>query len=123
MPAWPASPIGHPSCGRLLLGLGSSGPEVSEGLHGVSFAKQLQRTREYVAVLRLALSRQKIEYHGETLELPLPDGPGKALKLTIRPVQETIPIFLAVLGPKNVPLAGEIAGGWLPLFFSPEHTS
>jgi alkanesulfonate monooxygenase SsuD/methylene tetrahydromethanopterin reductase-like flavin-dependent oxidoreductase (luciferase family) len=56
------------------------------------------------------------------MDLPLPDGPGKALKLTIRPVQEEIPIFLAVLGPKNVELAGEIADGWLPVFFSPEHT-
>src|SRR5437879_11499197 len=70
----------------------------------------------------MALARQKLEYHGETLELPLPDGPGKALKLTIRPVQEQIPIFLAVLGPKNVALAGEIADEWLPVFFSPEHT-
>jgi alkanesulfonate monooxygenase SsuD/methylene tetrahydromethanopterin reductase-like flavin-dependent oxidoreductase (luciferase family) len=64
-----------------------------------------------------------VEYSGETLQLPLPDGPGKALKLTIRPVQENIPIYLAVLGPKNVALAGEIADGWLPVFFSPEHVS
>jgi F420-dependent oxidoreductase-like protein len=107
----------------LLLGLGSSGPQVSEGWHGVRFAKQLQRTREYVAVVRMALAHQKVEFHGETLELPLPDGPGKVLKLTIRPVQERIPIYLAVLGPKNVALAGEIADGWLPVFFSPEHTA
>jgi F420-dependent oxidoreductase-like protein len=122
MTAMTAATIDNLSGGRMLLGLGTSGPQVSEGFHGVRFAKQLQRTREYVAVLRLALSRQRIEYHGETLELPLPDGPGKALKLTIRPVQEQIPIFLAVLGPKNVALAGEIADGWLPVFFSPEHT-
>jgi F420-dependent oxidoreductase-like protein len=89
----------------------------------VRFAKQLQRTREYVAVVRMALAHQKVEFHGETIELPLPDGPGKVLKLTIRPVQERIPIFLAVLGPKNVALAGEIADGWLPVFFSPEHTA
>src|SRR5438309_1587362 len=69
------------------------------------------------------LPHKKVEYHGETLELPLPDGPGKVLKLTIRPVQESIPIYLAVLGPKNVALAGEIADGWLPVFFSPEHVS
>ncbi len=87
------------------------------------FAKQLQRTREYVAVVRMALAHQKVEFHGETLELPLPDGPGKVLKLTIRPVQDHIPIYLAVLGPKNVALAGEIADGWLPVFFSPEHTA
>jgi F420-dependent oxidoreductase-like protein len=122
MTAMTAATIDNLSGGRMLLGLGTSGPQVSEGFHGVRFARQLQRTREYVAVLRLALARQKIEYHGETLELPLPDGPGKALKLTIRPVQEQIPIFLAVLGPKNVALAGEIADGWLPVFFSPEHT-
>jgi len=121
MTAMTAATIDGLSGGRFILGLGTSGPQVSEGFHGVRFAKQLQRTREYVAVLRLALSRQKIEVHGETIELPLPDGPGKALKLTIRPVQESIPIFLAVLGPKNVALAGEIADGWLPLFFSPEH--
>ena len=122
MTAMTAATIDNLSGGRMLLGLGTSGPQVSEGFHGVRFARQLQRTREYVAVLRLALSRQKIEFHGETLELPLPEGPGKALKLTIRPVQDKIPIFLAVLGPKNVALAGEIADGWLPVFFSPEHT-
>src|SRR5439155_7149184 len=74
------------------------------------------------AVVRMALDRQKVESHGEALELPLPDGPGKALKLTIRPGQEQIPTFLGVLGPKNVALAGEIGDGWLPVFFSPEHT-
>ncbi len=123
MTAMTAATIDNLSGGRMMLGLGTSGPQVSEGFHGVRFAKQLQRTREYVAVVRMALARQKIEYHGETLELPLPDGPGKALKLTIRPVQEQIPIFLAVLGPKNVALAAEIADGWLPVFFSPDHTN
>jgi F420-dependent oxidoreductase-like protein len=122
MTAMTAATIDNLSGGRMLLGLGTSGPQVSEGFHGVRFAKQLQRTREYVAVVRKALAREKIEFHGETIDLPLPDGPGKALKLTIRPVQESIPIFLAVLGPKNVALAGEIADGWLPVFFSPEHT-
>jgi F420-dependent oxidoreductase-like protein len=123
MTAMTAATIDNLSGGRMLLGLGSSGPQVSEGFHGVRFGKQLQRTREYVAVVRMALARQRIEFHGETLELPLPNGPGKALKLTIRPVQEKIPIFLAVLGPKNVALAGEIADGWLPVFFSPQHTA
>jgi F420-dependent oxidoreductase-like protein len=122
MTAMTAATIDNLSGGRMLLGLGTSGPQVSEGFHGVRFGKQLQRTREYIAVVRLALERKRIEFHGETLELPLPDGPGKALKLTIKPVQENIPIFLAVLGPKNVALAGEIADGWLPVFFSPEHT-
>jgi alkanesulfonate monooxygenase SsuD/methylene tetrahydromethanopterin reductase-like flavin-dependent oxidoreductase (luciferase family) len=107
----------------MLLGLGTSGPQVSEGWHGVRFAKQLQRTRDYVAVVRMALAHQKVEFHGETLELPMPNGPGKALKLTIRPVQERIPIYLAALGPKNVALAAEIADGWMPVLFSPEHTA
>lgn len=123
MTAMTAATIDNISGGRMILGLGTSGPQVSEGFHGVRFAKQLQRTREYVAVVRMALAHEKIEYQGETLELPLPDGPGKALKLTIRPVQKNIPIYLAALGPKNVALAGEIADGWLPVFFSPEHTA
>ena len=123
MTAMTAATIDNLSGGRMLLGLGTSGPQVSEGWHGVRFARQLQRTREYVAVVRMALAHQKVEFHGETMDLPLPDGPGKALKLTVRPVQDRIPIYLAVLGPKNVALAGEIADGWLPVFFSPEHTA
>src|SRR6202012_806382 len=83
----------------------------------------LQRTRDYVAVVRMALARERVEFHGETLELPLPDGPGKALKLTISPVQERIPIYLAAIGPKNTELAGEIADGWIPTLFSPEHVA
>ena len=121
MTAMTAATIDQLSGGRMILGLGTSGPQVSEGWHGVRFAKQLQRTREYVAVVRMALAHQRVEFHGESLDLPLPDGPGKALKLMIRPAQDRIPIFLAVLGPKNVALAGEIADGWLPVFFSPEH--
>src|SRR5580765_3563881 len=123
MTAMTAATIDQLSGGRFILGLGSSGPQVSEGWHGVRFGKQLQRTREYVAVVRMALAHQKVEFHGETIELPLPDGPGKVLKLTIKPAQARIPIYLAVLGPKNVALAGEIADGWLPVFFSPEHTA
>jgi F420-dependent oxidoreductase-like protein len=76
-----------------------------------------------VDVVRKALARERVEYDGETIELPLPDGPGKALKLTIAPVQDRIPIYIAAIGPKNVTLVGEIADGWLPVFFSPEHVS
>jgi F420-dependent oxidoreductase-like protein len=123
MTAMTAATIDQLSNGRMLLGLGTSGPQVSEGWHGVRFPQQVERTRDYVAVVRMALAHKKVEYHGETLDLPLPDGPGKVLKLTIRPVQDSIPIYLAVLGPKNVALAGEIADGWLPVFFSPEHVS
>jgi F420-dependent oxidoreductase-like protein len=123
MTAMTAATIDQLSGGRMLLGIGSSGPQVAEGWHGQRFAKQLQRTREYVAVVRKALARERVEFHGETLELPLPDGPGKALKLTISPVQERIPIYLAAIGPKNTALAGEIADGWIPTLFSPEHVS
>jgi F420-dependent oxidoreductase-like protein len=123
MTAMTAATIDQISGGRFLLGLGTSGPQVSEGWHGVGFGKQLQRTREYVSVVRMALAHKPVEFHGETMDLPLPNGPGKVLKLTIRPVQERIPIYLAVLGPKNVALAGEIADGWLPVFFSPEHVA
>ena len=119
--AMTAATIDNLSDGRMLLGIGSSGPQVAEGWHGQRFGKQIQRTREYVAVVRKALARERLEFDGETIELPLPDGPGKALKLTIAPVQERIPIFLAAIGPNNVRLAGEVADGWIPMFFSPEH--
>lgn len=123
MTAMTAATIDQLSGGRMILGIGSSGPQVAEGWHGQRFARQLQRTREYVAVVRMALARERVEFHGETLRLPLPDGPGKALKLTIGPVQERIPIYLAAIGPKNTELAGEIADGWIPTLFSPEHVS
>lgn len=109
------------SGGRFRLGLGVSGPQVSEGWHGVRFTKPLQRTREFVDIVRLALSRQRVKYDGEFFTLPLPDGPGKALTLTVHPVRENIPIYLASIGPKNLELTGEIADGWLAIFFSPEH--
>ncbi|MDX6661162.1 MAG: hypothetical protein QOJ55_1984 [Solirubrobacteraceae bacterium] len=123
MTAMTAATLDQISGGRFRLGLGPSGPQVSEGWHGVRFGRQLQRTREYVDVVRKALARERVEYHGETIELPLPDGPGKALKLTIAPEQERIPVYIAAIGPKNVTLVGEIADGWLPVFFSPEHVS
>jgi F420-dependent oxidoreductase-like protein len=110
------------SGGRFRLGLGVSGPQVSEGWHGVRFAQPLGRTREYVDIVRMALARQVVRYEGKHFTLPLPDGPGKALRLTVHPVREQIPIYLAALGPKNLELAGEVADGWLALFFSPEHS-
>jgi F420-dependent oxidoreductase-like protein len=121
MTAMTAATLDRLSGGRMLLGIGSSGPQVAEGWHGQPFARQLQRTREYVEVVRMALERRRVEFHGETLELPLPDGPGKALKLTIAPVQDRIPIYLAAIGPRNTALAGEIADGWLPILLAPEH--
>jgi F420-dependent oxidoreductase-like protein len=123
MTAMTAATLDQLSGGRMILGIGSSGPQVAEGWHGQRFGKQLQRTREYVEVVRMALSRERVSYKGETLELPLPDGPGKALKLTIAPVQERIPVFLAAIGPKNTTLAAEIADGWIPTLFSPEHVA
>ncbi|MBV9311166.1 MAG: LLM class F420-dependent oxidoreductase [Solirubrobacterales bacterium] len=123
MTAMTAATIDELSGGRMVLGIGSSGPQVAEGWHGQRFARQLQRTREYVAVVRKALARERVEFAGETLELPLPDGPGKPLKLMISPVQERVPIYLAAIGPKNTALAGEIADGWIPTFFSPEHVA
>jgi F420-dependent oxidoreductase-like protein len=123
MTAMTAATIDQLSDGRMLLGIGSSGPQVAEGWHGQRFARQLQRTREYVAVVRMALARERVVFDGETLQLPLPDGPGKALKLTIAPVQERMPIYVAAIGPKNTELTAEIADGWIPTLFSPEHVS
>src|ERR687891_1761034 len=121
MTAMTAATLDQLSEGRMILGIGSSGPQVAEGWHGQRFGKQLLRTREYVAILRKALARERLEFDGDYYELPLPDGPGKALKLMIGPVQERIPIYIAAIGPKNTQLCGEIADGWLPTFFSPEH--
>jgi F420-dependent oxidoreductase-like protein len=121
MTAMTAVTLDHLSEGRFNLGLGTSGPQVAEGWHGQRFGHQLARTREYVEIVRRALARERLTYDGEVFTLPLPDGPGKALKLTIGPVQERIPIYIAAIGPKNTQLVGEIADGWLPFFFSPEH--
>jgi F420-dependent oxidoreductase-like protein len=123
MTAMTAATIDQLSGGRMMLGIGSSGPQVAEGWHGQRFARQLQRTREYIGVVRMALARERVSFAGETIELPLPDGPGKALKLTIAPAQEHIPIYLAAIGPRNTELAGEIADGWIPTFFSPAHVT
>ncbi len=121
MTAMTAATLDTLSGGRFRLGLGLSGPQVSEGWHGVRFDAPLSRTREYVDVVRMALSRQTVRYSGKHLTLPLPDGPGKALKLTVHPVRERIPLYLAAIGPKNLELAGEIADGWQPIFYGPEH--
>ena len=123
MTAMTAATLDQLSDGRMILGIGSSGPQVAEGWHGQRFGRQIERTREYVAVVRKALARERLEFHGETIDLPLPDGPGKALKLTIAPVQERVPVYLAAIGPNNTRLAGEIADGWIPTLFSPEHVA
>jgi F420-dependent oxidoreductase-like protein len=118
MAAMTAATLDTLSGGRFRLGLGVSGPQVSEGWHGVRFAQPLARTREYVDIVNLALSRKRVRYEGSHYTLPLPDGPGKALQLTVHPVREHIPIYLASVGPKNLELTGEIADGWLSIFFS-----
>jgi F420-dependent oxidoreductase-like protein len=111
------------SGGRFRLGLGVSGPQVSEGWHGVRFDKPLARTREYSDIVKMALRREKVRYDGKHYTLPLPDGPGKALQLTVHPVREHIPMYLAAVGPKNLELSGELFDGWLAIFFSPEHAA
>lgn len=111
------------SGGRFRLGLGVSGPQVSEGWYGVPFAQPLRRTREYVDIVRKALRREVVTYSGQHFTLPLPDGPGKPLKLIVHPVRERLPIYLAAVGPRNVELTGELADGWLAIFFSPEHSA
>jgi F420-dependent oxidoreductase-like protein len=109
--------------GRMLLGLGVSGPQVIEGWHGVPYGKPLGRTREYVEIVRTILKREKpLEHHGEHYDIPVRGGTGlgKPLRLIIHPLRNHIPIYLAAIGPKNVALAAEIADGWLPIFFSPQ---
>ncbi|MCW6010485.1 LLM class F420-dependent oxidoreductase [Micromonospora sp. CPCC 205371] len=118
--AMTAATIDALSGGRFRLGLGVSGPQVSEGWHGVRFAKPLARTREFVDIVKLAIARKPVEYAGAHYTLPLPDGPGKALRLGFHPPREHIPIYLAAVGPKNLELAGEIADGWLAIFFAPD---
>jgi F420-dependent oxidoreductase-like protein len=120
MTAMTAATIDHLSGGRFRLGLGVSGPQVSEGWHGVRFDKPLGRTREYIDIIRLAMARERVEYHGEHYELPLPDGPGKALKMIIHPLREYMPIYLAAIGPRNLELTGEKCDGWLAIFYNPE---
>ena len=122
MTAMTAATLDTLSGGRFHLGLGVSGPQVSEGWHGVRFAEPLGRTREYVEIVRMALRREQVRYAGRHHTLPLPDGPGKALRLTIRPPRPDLPVYLAAVGPRNLRLAGEVADGWLAIFFSPEHS-
>jgi F420-dependent oxidoreductase-like protein len=109
------------SGGRVLLGLGVSGPAVAEGWHGQPFGRPLVRTREYVEIVRAVLRREALEYHGEHYVIPL--GDHRALKLMARPLRAEIPIYLAAIGPQNVKLATEIADGWLPMWISPERLS
>ncbi|HXC49643.1 MAG TPA: LLM class F420-dependent oxidoreductase [Candidatus Limnocylindrales bacterium] len=125
--AMTAATIDHMSNGRLILGIGVSGPQVVEGWYGVPFAKPFTRTREFIEILRQIWKREgPVRYDGKYYQLPY-NGPGsvglgKPLKLITHPLREHIPIYLGAEGPKNVKLATEIGDGWLPLFFSPYRT-
>jgi F420-dependent oxidoreductase-like protein len=116
--------IDHLSGGRMILGLGVSGPQVVEGWYGQPFARPMGRTREYVEIVRAMLRREApVTYQGTQYRLPY-DGPGatglgKPLKLIIHPKRTEVPIYLGAEGPQNVALAAEIADGWLPIFYSP----
>ncbi|HET7530313.1 MAG TPA: LLM class F420-dependent oxidoreductase [Mycobacteriales bacterium] len=110
------------SGGRLTLGLGVSGPQVVEGWYGVPFPKPLERTRDYVDILRKVWRREAVSSDSAHYPLPYPGGTtlGKSIKLTLHPVRDRIPILLGAEGPKNVALATEIADGWLPIFYHVE---
>ncbi|WP_328634290.1 LLM class flavin-dependent oxidoreductase [Streptomyces sp. NBC_00356] len=105
--------------GRFLLGLGPSGPQVIEGLHGVPFARPLGRMRETVEIVRMAATGEKIAYEGREFTLPLPGGDAKPMRLSMRAEHE-LPIYLATLSPKMLRLTGEVADGWLGTSFVPE---
>ncbi len=112
------------SDGRFRLGIGTSGPQVVEGFHGVPFDAPMGRTREVVDICRQVWRRERVEHQGKSYQIPLPadrgTGLGKPLKIINTPVRERIPITIASLGPKNVELTAEIAEGWQPVFFYPE---
>ena len=126
MTAMTAATIDLLTGGRMLVGIGASGPQVVEGWHGLPYGKPVTRAREYIEIMRKVWGREEpLEHHGEHYDIPCKDGSelGKPLKLIIHPLRPSLPIYLAAVGPKNVALAAEIADGWLPVFFSPERMS
>lgn len=122
--AMTAAGLDYVSDGRFRLGIGTSGPQVIEGFHGVPFDAPIGRTREIVEICRMVWRRERVQYAGRHYQLPLPPdrgtGLGKPLHLINHPVRERIPISIAALGPKNVELAAEIAEGWQPVFYLPD---
>jgi F420-dependent oxidoreductase-like protein len=122
--AMTAAGLDYVSDGRFRLGLGTSGPQVMEGFHGVPFDAPLGRTREVIEICRQVWRREDVKYDGRYYQIPLPadrgTGLGKSLHLINHPVRERIPVTIAALGPKNVELTAEIAEGWQPVFFYPE---
>jgi len=127
MTAMTAMTLDGLSGGRFRLGLGVSGPQVVEGWHGQAFGKPLAKTREYVEVVRAILKREKpVEFHGEYYDIPYKGADATGLGKPLRSIlhgRADLPIYLAAVGPKNVALAGEIADGWIPIFFSPRRAS
>lgn len=122
--AMTAAGLDFVSEGRFRLGIGTSGPQVIEGFHGVPFDAPLGRTREVVDICRQVWRRDRVTYTGKHYQVPLPPergtGLGKALHIINHPVRERVPISIAALGPKNVELTAEISEGWQPVFFYPE---
>ena len=109
--------------GRMILGIGASGPQVVEGWHGVPFGKPMTRAREYISILRKVIAREEsLTHRGEHYQIPTPHGSGlgKPLKLIVHPVRREIPIYVGASGPKNIAMTAELADGWLAPFFSPE---
>jgi F420-dependent oxidoreductase-like protein len=120
--AMTAAGLDYVSGGRFTLGLGTSGPQVIEGWHGVAYDAPVGRTRELIEICRKVWRREVLDYQGKHYTLPYPGGTGlgKPLKLINQPVRDRIPVVIAALGPKNVELAAEIAEGWQPIFYFPE---
>jgi F420-dependent oxidoreductase-like protein len=121
--AMAAITLDHLSGGRFILGLGASGPQVVEGWYGQPYPRPLERTREYVEIIRRIVARKEpLEFSGKQYHVPYPGGIGlgKPLKSIVHPLRPDIPIYLGAEGPKNVALAAEIADGWMPVFFSPK---
>ena len=116
--------LDYVSDGRIICGLGASGPQVVEGFHGVPYEKPMTRIKEYIEVCRMVWRREKLVYDGETVQVPLPEGEGtglgKPLKLINHPVRSDIPIWWASLMGKSVEATAEVADGWLPIMFIPE---
>jgi F420-dependent oxidoreductase-like protein len=110
--------------GRCILGLGASGPQVIEGFHGVAYDAPVGRTREIIDICRQVWKRDRVDHHGRYYDIPLAEGEGtglgKPLKIIAHPVRDSIPIYVASLGPANVRMTAEVADGWLPIFYMPE---
>jgi F420-dependent oxidoreductase-like protein len=107
------------SGGRFVLGLGTSGPQVMEGWHGVRFRSPIQATRETIEIVRQVARGERLSHQGTVYQLPLPDSAGRAIRSMLPPVD--VPITIAALGPRNLELTGELANGWIGNAFMPEH--